>query len=193
MAKKRANNEGTTHRLKSGTWRAQVSLNGQRLSFTSKTQYECHEWIKKTNGQIDDGMTYTSTRTTLREFLNDWLSSSKASKRQRTWTHYEQLTRTYILPHLGKIKVKDLRPDQIQSMYNILLAQGVGTYTVLKIHTLLHSALGHALKTGMIARNPVGLTMPPKEPSKEMKTLDESGVSQLLIAAKPIFRTLPTE
>lgn len=69
-------------------------------------------------------------------------------------------------------------------MYNLLLAQGVGTYTVLKIHTVLHSALGHALKTGMIARNPVSLTMPPKEPSEQMKILDESRVSQLHIAAK---------
>jgi integrase len=47
----------------------------------------------------------------------------------------------------------------------------------------LHSALGHAVKTGAIGRNPASLTIPPKEPAEEMKILDEGQVSMLLIAA----------
>jgi len=184
MAKKRGNNEGSMVQLPSGSWRAQVTLNGRRLSFTARTRRECQEWLKKTIGQIDDGMTYASTRITLEEFLTSWLISSKASKRPRTLAHYQQLARTYILPNLGKIKIRDLQPDQIQRLYDKLLAQGVGIYTVLKIHTALHSALGQAVRTGIIVRNPVTSTMPPKEPAEEMKILDESQASQLLIAAQ---------
>jgi len=40
MAKKRGNSEGTIHRLPSGSWRAQVSLEGRRLSHTSQTRQE---------------------------------------------------------------------------------------------------------------------------------------------------------
>ena len=184
MAKIRGKNEGSIHRRKNGTWRAQVSLDGRRLSYAADTRWECQEWLKKTIGQIDDGMTFASTRITLGEFLAGWLSSSKASKRRTTWAHYEQVTRNYVTPRLGQVRVRDLRPDQIQGLYDHLLEQGVGTYTVLKIHTLLHSALAHAVKTGVIGRNPAGLTMPPKEPSKEMKILDESQVSQMLVEAR---------
>jgi hypothetical protein len=116
MARKRGNNEGSIHQLSSGTWRAQVTLNGRRLSYTAGTRKECQEWIKKTIGLIDGGMTYTSTRITLGEFLIGWLSSSKASKRPRTWSHYEQVSRTYILPRLGKTRMRELRSENIQGM-----------------------------------------------------------------------------
>ncbi len=83
-----------------------------------------------------------------------WLSSIKAAKRPSTWVQYNQVTRSYILPSLGHLKVKDLRPEHIQGMYTRLLEQGLGVYTVLKIHTVLHSALQQAVKTGIIGRNP---------------------------------------
>jgi integrase len=76
-----------------------------------------------------------------------------------------------------------LRPDQIQSLYDDLLVQGVGTWTVLKIHNIIQSALSHATKTSLIPHNPASLTIPPREPTSEMKILDESQVSQMLVAA----------
>jgi integrase len=97
--------------------------------------------------------------------------------------HYEQLSREYILPHLGKIKLRELRPENIQGLYNWLLEQGIGTYTVLKAHAVLQSALSHAVKIGVIGHNPASVTIPPKKPAEEMTILDEGQVSQLLIAA----------
>lgn len=183
MANKiRGKKEGSIHRLPSGSWRAQVTLQGRRLGFTAKTRRECQEWIKKTQGQIDEGMTFASTKITLAEYLDGWLSNSKFSKRPATWKHYEQLIRSYIVPIIGNLKIKDLRPEHIQGLYNQLLEQKVGVYVVRKIHTLLHSALVQAVKMGMIPRNPANAVMQPKEPSKEMKILDENQVSQLLVS-----------
>ena len=51
------------------------------------------------------------------------------------------------------MKLKDLRPDQIQAFYNNLLAADVGIHTVIKIHTMLHSALEQAVKAGLVNRN----------------------------------------
>ena len=183
MAKRRGNHEGSIHKLPSGSWRVQTTLNGHRLNFTAKTRQEVQEWLKKTIGQIDDGMTYASTKITVEEYMAGWISSTKASKRPRTWQQYEQTMRNHILPHLGKIKIRELRPEHIQRLYDHLLAIGTGIYTILKIHSILSSALSQAVKMGVIVRNPVSLTMPPKEPSEEMKILDESQVSQLQIAA----------
>ncbi len=87
------------------------------------------------------------------------------------------------MPSLVHLKVKDLRSEHIQGIYNRLLEQGAGVYTVLKIHTMLHGALQQAVKTGKIGRNPASFTQPPKEPATEMAILNESQVSQLLVAA----------
>ena len=184
MAKRRCNREGAIYQRGDGKWRAQVTLDGRRLSFSAKTRRECLEWFKKTNGLIDDGMTYASTKVTFEEFITGWLSSSKASIKRTTWTHYNQVMHSYVIPFIGHVKVKDLRPDQIQGLYDQLLAQGGGTYTVIKIHTVLRSALSQAVKTGMIGRNPASVTKPPKAPFREMKIYDESQVNQMLVSSK---------
>jgi integrase len=184
MAKKRGNSEGSIYKRPNGTWSVQATLQGHRLSRTFNTQRECQEWLKKTRGQIDDGMTLASTKIGLGDFLYSWLTGTKTSKVRGTWRHYEQLIRTYIIPNLGKIKVRDLRPEHIQAFYNRLFERQVGVYTIRKIHITLHSVLQQAVKTGMIERNPASFVQPPKEPANEMTILNTSQVSQLLIAAQ---------
>jgi integrase len=84
---------------------------------------------------------------------------------------------------LGQVKIQDLRPDHIQNLYTTLLDDEVGDYTIIKVHTVLHSALQQATYIGMISRNPASYAQPPKEPATEMAILNESQVSQLLVAA----------
>jgi len=182
MTRRRGNNEGSLHPRANGTWRAQVTVQGRRMSFTAKTRRECQEWIKKTSVQIDNGMTYDSTRRSLADYLNSWLTSERSVMRQSTWTHYNQLTRSYIIPSIGQITLKDLRTEHVQGLYNRLINQEVGSYTILKVHTLLHSSLKLAVQTGMIGRNPVSYAHPPKEPTSEMAILNESQVSQFLVS-----------
>ena len=116
--------------------------------------------------------------------MNNWLAIAKTSRRASTWSHYEQLNRTYVLPYLGKIKLKDLRPDTIQLFYDRLLKEKVGEYTINKIHTMLHGALEQAVKIGLASRNAADAAIPPRPHSKEMQFLDENQVSQMLLAAR---------
>jgi integrase len=184
MAKKRGNGEGSIHKRANGNWEVQVSLEGRRLGRTFGTQRECQEWLKKTRGQIDDGMTFSSTKLRLGEYLSSWLSSSKTSLRQSTWIHYDQLNRQYITPGIGYIRLKDLKTEHVQGFYNRLLEEGVGIHTVLYTHAVLHRALEQAVKASMLTRNPASYTQLPKKPVTEMEILTESQVSQFLIAAK---------
>lgn len=184
MTTKRGNNEGTIHRLPSGSFRAQVSLNGRRLGHTAKTRKDCADWLRKTLGQIDEGMTYSGTKITLEEFLADWLSSLKTALRPRTWEQYSQLTRAYISHGLGGYRIRDVSADKIQSFYDRLLTKGVGIHTVRKIHAILHNSFERAAKLGIINQNPVSLATQPKLPDEEMNILDENQISQLLIASK---------
>ena len=184
MAKRiRGKNEGSIFQRENGRWRAQVTLDGRRVSHSAKTRCECHEWLKKTLGQIDDGMTFASTKMSFGEFIIRWLESKKSNLKKNTWSQYNHLLKEYVLPSFGNVKIRDLRPDQIQSLYDDLLAQGVGTWTVLKIHNVIQSAFSHATKTSLIPHNPASLTILPREPTYEMKILDESQVSKMLVTA----------
>lgn len=184
MAKKRGHGEGSIYQRSNGRWRAQVLLDGERLNFSAQTRRECVEWLKKTITRIDEGLTYENTLLTLREFMHDWLTSSKASWRRTTWHQYRYVTRKFIDPALGHIKLSELRPRGIQELYDRSLEDGVGIQSVSKLHTVLHSALSYAVKTGILGQNPANPTIPPVPPTKEMDILDEFQVNQLLITAK---------
>jgi len=107
MAQKRGNNEGSIHKRKNGNWRAQVYLDGQRLSFSSTYRRECHEWLKKTLHQIDGGLTLSGAQTTLEIFLNNWLESIQSSLRPGTFYQYQMTCRKHIVPTLGNILCAD--------------------------------------------------------------------------------------
>jgi integrase len=184
MNKRRGNLEGSIHQRPNGRWRAQISLDGKRLSFSAKTRQECQEWLKRIQTQIDTGMTFTGAQQTLQELLEGWLLTIKPSIRPTTWYQYDMNIHRHIEPVLGKIRLKDLRSDQIQQFYEYKLKVGTGKRTVEVLHTTLHSGLKHAVKMGLIGRNPTDATIPPRPETKEMKFLDESQINQFLLAAR---------
>lgn len=183
MAKKRGNSEGSINQLPSGSWRAQITLQGHRVSHTSKSRREAQEWLKQITLRVDDGLTYAHSRVSVEDYLKEWVIGKHSTVKHGSWVQYDQVTRVYITPLIGRIKLTELRTDQIQSMYNRLLVQNVGVFAIRKCHTVLHSALQQALRTGILSRNPAAFAQPPRLPIKEMTILDESEVSQLLVTA----------
>ena len=181
MAKKRANNEGTLYRQRNGHWCAQVYLDGKRISKSFHSQKESSDWLKKMRGLVDDGLTFNNTRLTVNEFMDSWITTIKTTRRKSTWTHYESLTRRYIKPALGNVRLLNLRSEQVQFFYNDLQERGVSIYTIDKIHTAFHAALEHALRLGMINRNPAHYVRPPKVTPKEMAILTDSQASAFLV------------
>ncbi|NOH14467.1 MAG: site-specific integrase [Chloroflexi bacterium] len=154
------------------------------MSFTGKTQKECRNWIRETTKQVDAGIQLDAAKIKLEDFLNDWLISAQASLRPKSWYQYKFIVRSYIIPDLGKIRLVDLRPHHIQRLYDRKVKDGLGYRTIQLIHSVLHRALNHALKLGLLSRNPDDATTPPKPIPKEMKVLDEDHVQQLISAAQ---------
>ena len=181
---KRGNNEGSIHKRENGTWRAQVSIEGKRLSYTGNTRVECHDWLRRTMDLVDHGLTLQSRHLSLQEYLKDWFEIKKTTLRPRTAYDYERLLTTNIFPELGQIKLKDLTTYRITKFYTKLSQAGKGSRTVRLTHSILHSALQSALESGVISRNPTIGTMLPRYNQKEMNVLNESQVSQFLIAAE---------
>ena len=118
MAKKRGNNEGSIHKRKSGSWRAQITLNGKRLSYTGKTKQDCMRWLRKMQDQIELGLTYENTQITFEEFSREWITSVEPRVRFSTVKQYNQILKQHILPRIGKMKLVHLKPIDIQKLYN---------------------------------------------------------------------------
>jgi integrase len=74
VQKRRALHEGTVHQLSSGSLRAQISIEGKRLCHVCSTQREAGTWIKTVIDQVERGLPYETTRTTVTQLLPGWLA-----------------------------------------------------------------------------------------------------------------------
>jgi integrase len=182
--KHRGKNEGSIFKRPNGIWRAQIMLNGNRFNYSAKTKLECQKWVQEIRNQLEEVQTPEPNDIELEVYLQEWLETAKPALRPKTSQQYEQLICKRINPVLGKMKLKELRPDRIDRYYAEMYQAGVGVRTIRYIHSILHRALERAVKYDIISRNPTHKAILPRKQQPEMSVLEESQVSALLIAAK---------
>lgn len=185
MANKiRGKNEGSIFRRKNGSWRAQISIDGRRISYSAKTKTECQRWLRKMQLQIDQGWHYDSGQIFLEEYLEQWLNAHQTTLRDRTIYRYKLLIKNHITPHIGQVKLVDLHLSRIERYYGKLKNLGVGTRTIREVHAVVHQALKKAVRYGYIHTNPAQGASVPRYTHAEMQILDESQVTHFLVAAQ---------
>ncbi|MBM3456918.1 MAG: site-specific integrase [Armatimonadetes bacterium] len=130
-------------------------------------------------------------RQTLREYLEDWLTHYLPSLvKESTVRTYGTLLRTYVSPHLGALRLGDLRPPHLARLYQTLLKTGsrsggpLRAPTVCMVHTTLSSALGYAVRLGLLASNPATQVSPPRRDHYEAAVLTLEQTTLLLEAAQ---------
>ncbi len=184
MAKKRGHGEGSIYKRKDGMWTAALMIQGKRLIKYSRSRGEAQEWIQELQNQIRNGLTFNAAQLTVNNYLQEWLDTYQESIRPKTFKQYKQITEQYLMPGIGNLKLRDLRPDHIQALYTVLLKEGKSQRTVLLIHAVLHRALNQALKWSLLGRNPAHSVNRPKYRKGEMHTLNENQVKVLLKFSK---------
>lgn len=185
MAGKRGNGEGSIHQLPSGKWRAQATINGQRAGVVAKTHKEAQEQLRKLLSDADKGLMPPAERLTLAVHIERWLADVVAhSVRTSTRKNYGDLTRLYVLPTLGKIKLTQLQPAHVQQLYGALIDQGRAPKTVRNVHAALRRALKQAVDWNLCPRNVAALVQPPRVPRKEVEVLTAEEVRTLLTTVR---------
>lgn len=182
--KPRGRNEGSISKRSNGSYRAQVSCFGKRVSASFRTKAECKKWILDQQIKLERGFDFQGSKTTLEEYLPQWLENHKTALRAKTANQYQQEIGKHIIPYLGKIPLKDLRLARIEKYYSDLLHSGIGIRTVRICHSILHRALEKALRYNLVTYNPAhGATLPQYRHS-EMLVLDEAQVNRFLVSAQ---------
>ena len=121
---------------------------------------------------------------TITRFLSRWLVTYAATNtRLRTQVGYRGQIRRYIVPALGHVRLQRLQPGQIQELYANMLARGLSERTVLHVHRLFKQALSHAVKWGMLIRNPAEAVTPPRTEPNEIEVWDTPTLKSFLNAA----------
>jgi integrase len=134
----------------------------KRFTVKAKSKREAEKEYARIRSEIDRGTYIDATDLTVREYLEKWLEDYAALRQAKTYERYEELIRLHVVPYLGQIKLCDLKPAHVQSLYARLQREGrrdgkeggLSARSVLHVHRCLHKALSSAVKWELIARNP---------------------------------------
>lgn len=172
MAARRGNNEGSIYQAKDGRWVAALTVGydkkgkQKRKVWYGKTRREVQEKLTEAlNLQRQGQLTLKSLENiTIKEWLNLWLEEYKQhSLKPRTFLSYQKIAEIYLVPELGKIRLKNLTTNQIQKAINSL-ASKVSSRTVEYAISILKQALKQAMVEGYIYNNPaLNVSLPRKE------------------------------
>lgn len=120
--------------------------------------------LRRHEAARDAGQTVIPKDITVSQWLNTWMNDVvKLSRAATTVYAYQQMIDNHIAPALGKTPLQRLTPLQLQQYYADKIREGkISTNTVRKHHDLLNTALGYAVKQGLILSNPAERVEAPK-------------------------------
>ena len=169
MAKHRGSGEGSIYQAKDGRWRGEISLgykpDGKALRkiVYGKTRNEVSDAMKRVLRDQQLGLTITSERQTVAQFLTDWLQNTvKPKNREQTYRSYEWITRVHLIPALGRLSLQKLTPQKLQSFLNERHSTGLSPATIKHINATLRAALSQARRWQLVHQNAAKLVTLPR-------------------------------
>lgn len=199
MAKKRGNGEGCIRLTKEGYWEARLMI-----GYNTKGSPKYKTFSSKTRGEVvkklSDYKEYQKTlkpevvcQDTVAQWLNKWMIEYvEKNVKTSTRVSYEGMVKNQLIPHLGHIKLTELKKADIETMYNELLVNGkadgtggLSVKTVNNVKVCLHKALQTALENEYIVKNPADIAKVPTLKStnsnkKEIEILTKQEQQDLL-------------
>jgi integrase len=123
---------------------------------------------------------------TVETWLNRWLETT-TRLRESTRCSYLQLCRNHLIPHLGRIPLRDLTALQITGMlesvrrYSVASKRPVSDGTVERIYATLRVALNAAVRQGLIEHNPARLVQQARACRPHAVVWTEARINQYLL------------
>ena len=179
---------------KDGRYMWRFKYAGVTYSGYSRKLPDAKKALRNKRYEVEHGL-YSKEKAILFDtWFIEWLNVYKrADCKDSTINLYENVYNRYIKTVFGKKQVKNLRADMIQKFINKAAAERSKTVAS-TINFLLYDSLRQAARNGIISKNPMDNTTPPKfKESRKGKALSAEVERQFLDAAKdsyyyPLYR-----
>jgi len=172
------------------------------------TKRKAQEELTRLLGQRNDGSYIEPTKMTVAQYLHHWLEADIDRRvAARTAARHRGIVEKNIIPKLGHVPVRKLTAIHIEAFETELQREGwvkprakqkikegeeapaqekrgLSAQTVQHIHRTLSQALGHAVRLGVLFKNPARQVRPPRPPSREIKILEKGEITTLINTAK---------
>lgn len=124
----------------------------------------------------------TPCELTVAAFADIWLSDHASQLAPKTRDYYKYMTR-YVVKHLGRIRIEDLKANQIERMYrNIRSEKELNPNTIHHVHKTLRSMLNTAVRWDYIDSSPIPKVTAPKKKKPQLEFWDVDEIQKGLAA-----------
>lgn len=148
--------------------KSEIFLASPKKSPEAQLKEACR-YRDKLRAQYEEGKISAVKEITLKDYSEEWMNSYCVRKglKPSTMGNYRNLLDTRIVPKLGKLKLKEITPAELNKFFNNLRKDGIsGTYQK-SYYTLLHTMLKSAMREQRIMYNPTERIESPKKDTKE--------------------------
>jgi integrase len=204
MAQRERRGEGSVKQRADGRWNWSFGHEGERYQGTEPSEKAARNALRSVKARLGVGKRVAKDNPTLGQFMELWLEESvRGKKAPKTSRFYEQMTRLYILPALGSVRLKQLDAPKIQRFLNELARKkrtgqrpGKGEKssgeelkplspsTIGHVRAVLRASLGRALKWQIVTENAAALVdLPAARTSAEPVYLTEKESAALTKAS----------
>ena len=122
-------------------------------------------------------------RLTVQEYTDLWLEEYARRLEERSYESYEGQARRY-LGIIADVKLRDLSPAHIRSVYSAMRAKKLAEATILKVHRQLKLMCRCAIEWQLLATNPVDMVQAPKPLREQAPNYDPDETACVLTAAR---------
>lgn len=183
---KNANGEGSIRQKPNGKYEGRIMINKQSFSFTGNTREEVQARMNKALFPLQFDETIKPEDMTVGQFIEQWRGTYTQDIKKSTMQRYDLDIRLRIVPLIGEIKLRELKPVVITQLYNFVQNQGLSHKSIKNLHGTLHRILQDAVDNEYLERNISDRAKIPKaqEAPKEMRPLKDGEIPLFLTAIK---------
>ncbi len=183
--RRRPRGDGSIYETASGRWRGAIvwedpATGARRRHTVSGATFEAaRDRMRELRRRLEDSGRPTS-RAPLASWLAGWLEAERARVRPATWRAAALHVRSYIAPAIGRLRLDQVRPSDVERMTAGLVARGLSGQTARHARATLRRALADAQRDGLVASNAAALSRPPRAERREVRVLTAGETRALL-------------
>jgi integrase len=163
-------------------WRVRWRQNGRNRAKTFSTHKDARSFDGDVHRRkrLDDLAALDAGKETLAEFAREWWELHAETLARSTQEVYATVLDRYIVPRLGSLRLREIRPQIVERFKRDLATAGVGAASARKTLTVLQGILQRAVEWERITSNPAAVVRkPPVRRERQVQVLGPATVERL--------------
>jgi len=172
-----------------GRYEGRFRCAGQDYCVVDRSLPKCKKMFSDLHYEVEHGIYAKQENITVGNWFNTWITEYKMpSVKRGTVSVYQEHYRCYIEKPMGKKRLKDIRPEHIQKLYNDLHKSGYSRNTIELTAVVLSGMYKQAVRNKIISDNPVPFaTLPRATAEKERRVMSVEEQKTYLEYAKDSY------